>query len=229
MSRTKKRYQHKKTEKNAQDLMAFFSQALYQRTPKLRRAMSLEELDEEIAYTSDYFVSWLETNNRQAAVKSGNPRTPGFSNPSRGASTPLGDSPAERAYFWEQMRLMADLGTGVWRMRQEINHSTIGETRESFRLANRFLTGVWDRLIEGGLSIRDYTGQREEADSSFFLIPQEPDELSEEQIFETIKPAIYYQNNQRSWQIQVGHAIDRRTGDNPATHALIHQTRQNQE
>lgn len=229
MSRTKKRYQHKKTEKNAQDLMAFFSQALYQRTPKLRRAMSLEELDDEIAYTSDYFVSWLETNTRQAAAKIGNPSTSGLSNYSSGASTPLGDSPAERAYFWEQMRLMADLGTGVWRMRHDFQPFNTGETRESIRLANRFLIGVWDRLTEGGLTIRDYTGQGEEADSSFFLIPQEPDELSEELIFETIKPAIYYQTNQRSWQIQVGHAIDRRIGASPATNALIHRTRQNQE
>lgn len=211
MSRTHNRYQHKKIAKAAQDLLFFFCEALYSSSPRLRRAMALEELEQEVQATGEYFSSWLEQRDRRAALRGGEPLKPDGKDEGRsGDSLPFVNA-TESGYFWDQMRMSADISTGLWRLRREWENPSSHQTEESFRRPFNALMSVWDQLAAAGFSILDYTGRAEEANRTFFLIPQEKNLANPDAAgFETIKPAIFCRYRQHSWQIQVGHAIDLR-------------------
>src|SRR5271154_266187 len=99
-------------------------------------------------------------------------------------------------------RLLADLATGIWRLRQRLPALDIAPDQQ--RRTVRDGEALWRRLQEGGLQIIDHTGEVYDATKSLRVIAFEPAaQLTREQILETIKPTIYYH---QEW-IQTGEVV----------------------
>jgi hypothetical protein len=101
-------------------------------------------------------------------------------------------------------KFMADVGTGLWRLRQKMVDPETGKPREEMRRAFRHFESVWDAVHGEGIEIQDHTGNP--FDSGQALVPvafQETPGIRREIVLETIKPTIYYQKK----AIQVGEVI----------------------
>lgn len=102
--------------------------------------------------------------------------------------------------------LLADLGTGLWRLRQKMVQPGTAEPLDEMRRAFRHLESTWDVLIRAGVEIQDHTGEDVPEGGVYALraIAYEPTSgLSREQVIETIKPSIYF--NKR--MIQMGEVV----------------------
>src|SRR4051812_39234249 len=88
-------------------------------------------------------------------------------------------------------RLLADLATGVWRLRQRL--PALDSAADDQRRTVRDVEALWRRLQDGGVQVIDHTGEVYDATKSLRVIAFEPTtHLTREQILETIKPTIYY-------------------------------------
>jgi hypothetical protein len=108
---------------------------------------------------------------------------------------PLAPDPA--APFQERLKFLADVGTGLWRMRR--NMVTPGTSRlldarplEEMRKPFRWLVSTWDTLKESGLEIQDHTGDRYISGQSLKAHFEAAPDLHEDTIIDTIKPTIYF-------------------------------------
>src|SRR4051812_15082055 len=99
-------------------------------------------------------------------------------------------------------RLLADLATGVWRLRQRL--PALDAASDELRRPVRDVEALWRRLQEGGVQVIDHTGEVYDATKSVRVIAFEPaPQLTREQILETVKPTIYYN---QEW-IQTGEVV----------------------
>ncbi len=104
----------------------------------------------------------------------------------------------------ERLRMLAELGVGLWRLRQKMVEPGTERPREEMRRAYRHLESVWDVLAEAGVSIQDHTQEAFDPGMSLRVIAFQPVAgLRREQVIETIKPTIYYQGQ----IIQMGEVI----------------------
>src|SRR5262245_17764261 len=102
----------------------------------------------------------------------------------------------------ELQRLLADLATGVWRLRQRL--PSPDDAPDAVRRAARDVEALWRRLQEGGVQVIDHTGEPYDATKSLRVIAFEPaPQLAREQILETVKPTVYYNQD---W-IQTGEVV----------------------
>lgn len=100
--------------------------------------------------------------------------------------------PAEPAGL--SSRLLADVGTGLWRLRQRMLQPGSDQPLEEMRRPYRHLQSVWDALTEAGVEIRDHTGQAVPQGGIYalkVLAYQPTPGLNSERVIETIKPSIY--------------------------------------
>lgn len=101
-------------------------------------------------------------------------------------------------------RLIVDVGTGLWRLRQRLIDRDTGEPLESTRMAYRHFASTWDAFVEAGVEIQDHTGDSYDAGQSIRVIAFQPTSgLQRETVLETIRPSIYYQGK----RIQIGEVI----------------------
>jgi hypothetical protein len=97
---------------------------------------------------------------------------------------------------WQQ--LIADLATGVWRLRRRASEAPPGMRRDLDALA--------DRLTEAGVEIHDHTGERYDPAKALRVLAFEPAAgAAAETVSETVKPTIYYQGQ---W-LQMGEVVVR--------------------
>jgi hypothetical protein len=99
--------------------------------------------------------------------------------------------------------LLADLATGLWRLRRRM---ALLEREESGELARfrRDLEALADRLSAAGVEILDHTGEPYEPGKSLRVLTFQPTPgLERETIGETVKPTVYYQGQ---W-LQMGEVI----------------------
>lgn len=114
--------------------------------------------------------------------------------------TPHADSAAEK----KQMRFLADVGTGLWRLRQKMLQPGTERPLEEMRRAYRHLESVWDVLAEAGVEIQDHTDTLFDPGMSLRVIAFQPTAgIERERVLETIKPTIYFQKR----SIQMGEVI----------------------
>ena len=114
--------------------------------------------------------------------------------------------PKETAQEGVQVRLLADVGTGLWRLRQKMVKSGTDRPLEEMRRAYRHLESVWDALVKAGVEIRDHTGEPVPEGGIYALrvIAFQPTPgISREKVIETIRPTIYYEDQ----MIQMGQVI----------------------
>jgi hypothetical protein len=101
-------------------------------------------------------------------------------------------------------KLLADVATGVWKLRQRMLQAGRGDLPEGLRRAGRDVEALWTRLHEGGVEILDHTGEAYDPSRSLHVITFQPTgQIQKDQIIETIKPTVYYQQE----RIQVGEVI----------------------
>lgn len=105
-----------------------------------------------------------------------------------------------------QERLLADVCTGLWRLRGRMLKPDSDEPLDEMRRAYRHLQSVWDALRQAGIEIRDHTGELVPEGGIYALktIAFEPRPgFTRETVIETIRPSVYY----RSETIQMGEVI----------------------
>ncbi|MBN2547793.1 MAG: hypothetical protein JXB15_01445 [Anaerolineales bacterium] len=114
----------------------------------------------------------------------------------------------ESHFFKEQMRLLADMGTGLWRLRQKLLQPGSDQPLEEVRRAYRHFQSVWDTLQESGVTIIDHTNQPYDSGLDLKVVTFETHPgIQREVVSETIKPSIYYERDSNRWLIQMGEVI----------------------
>lgn len=99
---------------------------------------------------------------------------------------------------------LAEIGTGLWRLRQKMVQPGTDRPLEEMRRAYRHLESVWDALEKDGVKIYDHTGEDFDAGRSINVLAYQPTAgLTRERVLETIKPTIYV-NSER---VQMGEVI----------------------
>lgn len=128
-----------------------------------------------------------------------------------GAISPGASAEAEQKdsrFFKEQMGLLADIGTGLWRLRQKLLQPGSDQPLEEVRRAYRHFQGVWDTLQEGGVTILDHTNQPYDSGLDLKVVTFETHPgIQREVVSETIKPSIYFERYGKRWLIQMGEVI----------------------
>jgi hypothetical protein len=100
--------------------------------------------------------------------------------------------------------LIADLATGLWRLRRRFIDSAASEQRVDVARPLRDAEALLARLAEEGIDIQDHSGQRYDATLSLRVAAFQPTSgLAEERILETLKPTVY----RRGERIQIGEVI----------------------
>jgi hypothetical protein len=96
----------------------------------------------------------------------------------------------------EGERLLADLATGVWRLRQRITTPDGEKHREEMRRVARDVESMWDTLQQAGVEVLDHTGALYDPGQALTVLAFQPtDGIDRERIVETVKPTVYYQGN----------------------------------
>lgn len=107
-------------------------------------------------------------------------------------------SEAEREPGEDEMHLLpliVDISTGLWRMQQRLTSAEAKEATGHVKRVSRDLESTWDALRQGGIEIRDHTGEKYDGGMALRVIAFQPmAELSQEQVIETIRPTIYYRD-----------------------------------
>lgn len=107
----------------------------------------------------------------------------------------------ETREFWG---FLADISTGLWRLRQKMVQPGADRSLEEMRRAFRDFESVWDTLTQAGIKIQDHTGTAYDPGMLLRVIAFQPTTgLSGEKVIETIKPTVYYKDN----SIQIGQVI----------------------
>jgi len=117
-----------------------------------------------------------------------------------GLPSPVEDPAAENA----RMRFLAELGTGLWRLRQKMIEPGSDRPREDVRRAYRHFESVWDTLAEAGVEVQDHTNARFDSGMDLKVIAFQPTPGAEQRrVLDTIKPSVYYKKR----MIQMGEVI----------------------
>jgi len=114
--------------------------------------------------------------------------------------------PAPRPSAQPEPRLLAEIGTGLWRLRQKMLQPGSDRPLDEMRRAYRHLESVWDALAQAGIEIRDHTGEPVPEGGIYALkvIAFQPTPgLARDRVLETIKPSIYANGE----MIQMGEVI----------------------
>lgn len=92
-------------------------------------------------------------------------------------------------------KLIAELATGIWRIRRKFEAAKNDDGTELLRSMGRYLESTWDSLQAGGVEVRDDTGERYVAGMALHVLAFQPmPGCKQDRIHETIKPSIYYKD-----------------------------------
>lgn len=93
----------------------------------------------------------------------------------------------------EQTRYIAEIGTGLWRIRRSLVPAGEKEPAEANRRTLRFVESTWDALSQGGVEVVDHDGDIISGGEAVRILAFQPMEgILREQVLETIRPTIYY-------------------------------------
>jgi len=102
------------------------------------------------------------------------------------------DSGRGREVSGPNVRFLAELGTGLWRLRQRMIEPETDRPPEGMRRAYRHLESVLDMMTEAGVKIQDHTDDPFDAGLSLRVIAfQTMPGIQRERVVETIKPTVY--------------------------------------
>lgn len=111
---------------------------------------------------------------------------------------------ADGAFAEEMIRMIANVGTGLWRMRQKMLQPGKDELSEEMRRVYRHFESVWDAVIQAGVEIQDHTDDLYGSGTTLRVIAFQPTAgVEREVVAETLKPTIYF----RGRMVQMGEVI----------------------
>lgn len=118
------------------------------------------------------------------------------------AAAPLPQGPAEEPEpppAW-----IAELCTGLFRLRQKLLDPQTGRPLEATRRAYRHLESAWDALAREGVEILDHTDAPFDSGLALRVLAYQPTPGAlRERVIETVKPSVYY----RGRPLQLGEVI----------------------
>jgi hypothetical protein len=104
----------------------------------------------------------------------------------------------------EYRRLLTDLATNLWRLKQKMLKPGTGEPLEEMRRAYRSFEAAWDTLLNAGVEVQEHTGSPFNSGLLLHVLAfQATPGLTQETVLETIRPSVYY----RQQLIQPGEVI----------------------
>jgi len=145
------------------------------------KAALFEELAQTLSRTS---VSAEEAESRSSAV----------------------DEPVAGNQTAELIQLLADVATGLWRLRSKMLTPGTKQPAEEHRRSYKQLESILDLLMQAGVQIRDHTGEAVPRGGIYTLkaLAYEPTAgLAREQVIETLKPTIAFKDQ----VVQTGEVI----------------------
>ena len=106
--------------------------------------------------------------------------------------------------FQKQMNLLANVCTGLWRIRQNFSQIPEGEMPDKVRRSKRHLEAIMDSLSQAGFLINDHLRETYDTGMLLKVAAYEPTEgIQRDTVIETIKPSVYWEDE----TIQVGEVI----------------------
>lgn len=103
-----------------------------------------------------------------------------------------------------QRRLLVEIGTGLWRLRQKMLKPGSSQPLDEMRKPYRHLESVWDALTQAGVEIHDYSDRPFDQGLSLKVIAYQPTPgLTRQRIVETVKPSVYLRGD----MLQIGEVI----------------------
>ena len=194
MGRNQSRNKNKRKIKSQKEsLVAILTQAIYNKAIQIRRPLTRDDLEDALEHADEVIVNYLKEQNQKYAPVS-SPVT----------TSPTGDT----SFFQEQMELIADISTGLWRLQQRLINPDTGQPLEESRRAYRHFQSVWDAIHEAGFIIQDHTGEPFNARQMLKVITYEQKPgIDREIVSETIKPSVYYHKEGQDTMIQMGEVI----------------------
>jgi hypothetical protein len=101
-------------------------------------------------------------------------------------------------------RLLADLATGLWRLRRRMLDPATGEPLEAQRRFLREVDALCERLLDEAVEIQDHTGSLYDSTLSLNVAAFQPTPgLEHDRVVETLKPTVYW----RQQRIKIGEVI----------------------
>jgi hypothetical protein len=101
-------------------------------------------------------------------------------------------------------RMLADIATGLWRMRRRMLDSETGQPREEMRRVYRQMEATWDALSQAGVEIVDHTDKPYDGGLLLKAIAFQPTSgIERDVIIETIRPSIYFKDQ----RVQIGEVV----------------------
>lgn len=99
---------------------------------------------------------------------------------------------------------MADIATNIWKAKAKMLDGASGEVRDEMKRVFRHIEGVLETLHEMGLEVKDHTGDAFDYGLPLKVITTQPTQgITRENVIETIKPTIYWQQQ----IIQMGEVV----------------------
>ncbi len=93
----------------------------------------------------------------------------------------------------EYRRLLTDMATNLWRLKQKMLKPGTGEPLEEMRRAYRSFEAAWDTLLSAGVEVQEHTGSPFNSGLLLHVLAfQSTPGLEQETVLETIRPTVYY-------------------------------------
>lgn len=93
----------------------------------------------------------------------------------------------------QDRELISRVAVAVWRARRKL---ALPGGQALARELDRLVQSAWDALVQGGVEVRDHTGEDVSGGESFRVLAYEPAPgLRREQVIETVRPTVYYQGS----------------------------------
>ena len=104
----------------------------------------------------------------------------------------------------EVEQVLCGVATRLWRIRQKVTGYGGEGVSPELRAISLAAESAWDALEEGGIEIKDHTGEFLTGGEALRIIAFQPmPGLVREQVIETLRPTVYYQG----MMIQMGEVI----------------------
>lgn len=123
----------------------------------------------------------------------------------RSAAQPV--APAEdplraRADKQARARFLAELATGVWRLRKRMLEPGTDRPKEPYRREYRHVESVWDLLAGAGVKVVDHTGMPFDPGQRLEVAGQvDTPGLARPRVQETVKPTVYVDDEHVQWGV----------------------------